>query len=134
MTTSWSGAELRNGGSSSYDRKYGAYWSSRQNRTHGDTRPDHYAEKAAARERDQRRAQEDDEWGRSSRERDERAAKLLSFRAEDPEPWPLGLPSPDDSDNDIFQASAEQSAWQKRRDEYLMRAEGEELAARISRR
>ncbi|MGW1673765.1 hypothetical protein [Streptomyces sp. NPDC002324] len=134
--TAWSWAEISGaGGSTSYDRKYAERRSrSAAPRVSSSDYADHYAEKAAAREREQRRAQEDREWTESSRERDERELRLLKFRADDPEPWPLGLPIPGDPDNDISEASTEQQAWENRRDQFLQRAEGEELAARISRR
>ncbi|MHC0434349.1 hypothetical protein ACX6XY_29880 [Streptomyces sp. O3] len=136
--TAWSWAEIDGqGGSTTSDRKYADGMSRRmaQSRNSGGSAyADHYAEKAAAREREKRTAAGIREWDESARERDERAMKLLTFRADDPEPWPFGLPSPDDPDHDIFEASEEQQAWEKRRDKYLQRAEGEELAARISRR
>ncbi|MFF4582955.1 hypothetical protein ACFY15_31930 [Streptomyces sp. NPDC001373] len=132
----WAEVQGSSSGSSYGDREYGERWSrdQRRNPMPGSDHLEHYAEKAEAREREQRKAQEDREWTESSRARDEREVKLLTFRASDPEPWPLGLPSPGDPVNDIFEASVEQQDWQRRRDEYLLRAEGEELAARISRR
>lgn len=135
MATGWSGAEVTSGGSTYYDREQ----ASRRSRgaapkVSGSDYSDHYAEKAAAREAAQRTAEGMREWDQAWRERYERDARLLPFLTEDPEPYPLGLPSPDDPDADILEASAEQSAWMERRDQFLKRAEGEELAARIFRR
>lgn len=99
--------------------------------SHSDSLADHYAERAARKEAEQREAEDDAHWEKMQRVRDERNAAVRGFETEDPHPYPFGLPSPDDPDNDIVAAYSETLAWEKRRDDYLARAEGEELAAQI---
>ncbi|MEV1009806.1 hypothetical protein [Streptomyces sp. NPDC049881] len=133
--TGWSWAEISgDGGSTNYDRRQADRRSrALAPRPNGNDHSDHYAAKAEARERAERNEQLAHEWERSHKEWSNRDEIKRRFAANDPEPWPFGLPGPNDPDHDIFEASAEQQAWEKRRDEYLARAEGEQLAAQISR-
>ncbi|OCC07524.1 hypothetical protein [Streptomyces sp. PTY087I2] len=100
--------------------------------SHSDMAAEHYAERAARKEADQRQAEEDIHWENVRRERDEQNDAVRGFEIEDPHPHPLGLPAPNDPDADLNTAYFETLAWEKRREDYLTRAEGEELAARIT--
>ncbi|MFG2635309.1 hypothetical protein ACGFX8_15580 [Streptomyces sp. NPDC048362] len=130
MATGWSGAEITSGGSTYYDREQ----ADRRSRAHGPRANssdyfDHYVEKAEAREAEKREAEEyrnsvecDREW-RTRYETKER------YATGNPEPR-----FPDDGDEDFTERAMEWQDWQARKDEYLMRVEGEQIAARIGRR
>ncbi|MFD3545265.1 hypothetical protein ACFWUW_06525 [Streptomyces sp. NPDC058655] len=100
--------------------------------SHNDAMQDVYAERSARKEAEQREAEEDAHWEKMRRGRDEQNDAVRAFEIEDPHPHPLGLPAPDDPETDLNTAYFETLAWEKHRDDYLARTEGEELAARIS--
>ncbi|MFE9974220.1 hypothetical protein ACFYRD_26520 [Streptomyces hirsutus] len=97
--------------------------------SHSDAMQDVYAERSAAREAEQREAEEYRDAVENSHEWRDRHSVGERFDRDNPRPR---VGSPDDLD--FLKRMAEESAWLKRRDEYLQRAEGEELAARIFRR
>ncbi|MFI7357337.1 hypothetical protein ACIBTP_25800 [Streptomyces avidinii] len=131
MGTSWDAVEPNNRSSITYDREYADRKSRRlaaENPTRADF-SDHYAEEAAAREAAKR---ETEDYLRSlqwAKEYDETREDERRFEATDPRPaWP------DRNDSDYHEKEGEWIAWQGRQQKYLARAEGERLAARISRR
>ncbi|MEU0577875.1 hypothetical protein ABZ465_11355 [Streptomyces griseoincarnatus] len=126
----WSWAQISgNGGSTNYDRRQADRRSRALAPKEASGHADHYAAKAEARKAERREAEEYRESVKWSRHWSDRQAAEVSFSADDPEPR-VGTPD----DDDFLERMAEHDAWTKRRDAYLQRAEGEELAARISRR
>lgn len=129
---SWNWAELSSsGGSSTHNRDYAERWSRKRAQS---SRPtlghfDHYEEKAREREAAQREAEANRnaaEWSSEWREREDAISR---FRADDPEPF---VPGPDA--DDFYVRMDERAEWEKRRDAYLDRVEGEKIAARIKSR
>ncbi|MEY2227461.1 MULTISPECIES: hypothetical protein [unclassified Streptomyces] len=124
-------ADVQNSsGSTSYDRKY----AERRSRgvvpkINSSDYSDHYAEKAAAREAGQREAKEYRDAVECDREWRTRYEAKERYATGNPEPH-----FPDASDEEYTERSTEWRNWHARKDEYLMRAEGEQIAARISRR
>lgn len=130
VATGWSGAEITNGGSTYYDREQ-ADRRSRARGPRGNTSDyfDHYAEKAEAREAEKREVEEYRNSVESDREWRTRYEAKECYATGNPEPR-----FPDDSDENFTERFIEWQNWHARKDEFLVRAEGEELAARISRR
>ncbi|MFC7814325.1 hypothetical protein ACFUTR_06690 [Streptomyces sp. NPDC057367] len=128
--TAWSWAEIDGqGGSTTSDRRYADAMSRRMApRSNPNDHSDHYAEKAKAREAERQEAEEYRNLRSVLREADTRYDALNAFRADDPEPFTT---TPDA--DDFLERMAEHAEWVKRRDAYLQRAEGEELAARVAR-
>ncbi|MGA5407246.1 hypothetical protein ACPCSC_08270 [Streptomyces lavendulocolor] len=126
----WAEVQAGSSGSSYGDREYGERWSREQRRT---PKPesgylDHYAEKAAAREAAQREAEEYGRAVENSRQWRERYEAGEEWQKDNPRPRAA---TPDQ--DDFLERMAEVSAWEKAREKYLARVEGEKLAARIFR-
>src|SRR5689334_20942987 len=81
--------------------------------SHNDAMQSIYEERAARKEAEQREADRDAHYERVARERREQEESLRPFLVDDPNPHPFGLPSPDDPENDIFDAYTESLEWEK---------------------
>ncbi|MBO8203040.1 hypothetical protein JW613_32890 [Streptomyces smyrnaeus] len=132
--TGWSWAEIQGGSSTNYDREKADRRSrALAPRSNVNGHHDHYAEKAAAREaelRDANQQEYSEQWDERKRDIEE---KLRPFLADDPQPHDPG-DLPGDEPSEWFQASQEFEAWWERRQKYLDKLDGEEIAALVSRR
>ncbi|MGW6012350.1 hypothetical protein [Streptomyces sp. NPDC055210] len=130
MGTIWETADVNSGGSTHSDQGQATRRSRRMSQTRqtftGNL--DHYAEKAEAREAARRETEDYQDSVKYSHEWRDRHAAGERFDRDNPKPRTTTPDAPD-----FLERMSEQDAWQRRRDDYLMRAEGEEIAARISR-
>ncbi|MFD3536278.1 hypothetical protein [Streptomyces sp. NPDC058664] len=94
--------------------------------SHNDMMADHYAERAAAREAEQREAESFRNLAAWSRELESRNEAERRFIADDPEP-----DVPDTAAADYSERIAAWSEWVARKEQHEIRAEGEDIAARI---
>jgi hypothetical protein len=130
--TAWSWAEIGgNSGSSNYDRRQADRRSrSLAPRSNSNEHSDHYAAKAEQREAERREAEEYQRELEESRDWEIVDKAYRHFQRENPRPH-----VPANMDDPEFGARlAEDLNWSSSREDHALRAEGEELANRISRR